>query len=87
MAMRAYMAASLAGVDNPSPRGYNRKRIQRLHSRSLIMTQLAQPQGLPYEDFSIGDNVESVGQTITEADEGRRAPLPRGPHPQLHPAI
>lgn len=32
------------------------------------MTQLARPTGLYFEEFEIGDNVESVGRTITEAD-------------------
>ncbi|NOX61197.1 MAG: dehydratase [Chloroflexi bacterium] len=32
------------------------------------MTQLSRPRGLYFEEFEIGDSVESVGRTITEAD-------------------
>ncbi len=32
------------------------------------MSKLAPPTGLYFEDFEIGDSVESVGRTITEAD-------------------
>ncbi len=32
------------------------------------MTKLTPPKGLYFEDFQIGDSVESVGRTITETD-------------------
>ncbi len=32
------------------------------------MTKLTRPQGLYFEDFQIGDSIESVGRTITETD-------------------
>ena len=32
------------------------------------MTKLTPPQGLYFEDFQIGDSIESVGRTITETD-------------------
>jgi acyl dehydratase len=32
------------------------------------MTKLTPPTGLFFEDFQIGDSIESVGRTITEAD-------------------
>ncbi|HHB89927.1 MAG TPA: dehydratase [Anaerolineae bacterium] len=32
------------------------------------MTKLSRPQGLYFEDFQIGDSIESVGRTITETD-------------------
>jgi acyl dehydratase len=52
---------------------------QKQHSRATItrnrreiihMTtgKLARPRGLYFEEFTIGDSVESVGRTVTEAD-------------------
>lgn len=32
------------------------------------MTTLSPPKGLYFEDFEIGDSIDSVGRTITEAD-------------------
>lgn len=32
------------------------------------MATIAQPQGLYFEDFNVGDTIETVGRTITEAD-------------------
>ncbi len=32
------------------------------------MTKLTRPQGLYFEDFQIGDSIESVGRTVTETD-------------------
>lgn len=32
------------------------------------MATIAQPQGLYFEDFNVGDTIETMGRTITEAD-------------------
>ncbi len=32
------------------------------------MTIIAQPQGLYFEDFQVGDTIETMGRTVTEAD-------------------
>lgn len=34
----------------------------------MSKSRLARPQGLFFEEFQIGDQVESVGRTVTEAD-------------------
>ena len=34
----------------------------------MSTSRLARPRGLYYEEFQIGDSVESVGRTITESD-------------------
>ena len=39
-----------------------------LSLRNLLMSTLARRTGLYFEEFTIGDSIESVGRTITEAD-------------------
>lgn len=47
------------------------------------MTVIARPQGLYFEDFDIGDTIETDGRTITEADIVMFAGL-SGDHYKLH---
>jgi len=47
------------------------------------MALIAQPQGLYFEDFNIGDGIETDGRTITEADIVMFAGL-SGDHYKLH---
>jgi acyl dehydratase len=52
-------------------------------AEELLMTELTQPRGRYFEEFEIGDAIETAARTVTESDVMRFAAL-SGDYNQLH---